>query len=42
MDAFKLAQIERNRYDKYAIGQLAYTTGFNTIKFMIGGVFKSK
>lgn len=29
-------------YYKYSIGNLAYTTGFNTIKFLIGGVFKAK
>lgn len=29
-------------YYKYAIGKLGYTTGFNTIKFLIGGVYKSK
>lgn len=29
-------------YYKYAIGKLNYATGFNTIKFMVGGVFKAK
>jgi type 1 glutamine amidotransferase len=29
-------------YYKYAIGKLGYTTGFNKIQFIIGGVYKSR